>query len=439
MREEEMSCKEICELLTAYLDGEVTPEEKAYIEAHLPGCPQCRAELEALSATRTSLRSVLRSMAEEVSPSPQAWEKARARLEKKGGWFDRLYRLLTSRTWQVATVTAAVAVIAVVAAIWQFGGVGQAPPIPAPAPAPAPAPVPAPAPAPAPAPTPAPAPRPAPPPSPTPPPVIQVPPALLVKAIPDEAYYMPGEPVEIELSFINVTQGALTIDPFPPEIQVKPRLYDEIIFSIPAGKQLLEIKPESTVTLGFTWDQKDNNGNQVPPGWYDVVTKGYTVTTGNFSIEEGSHIRARLLIQYPQGAMRKNITLNQAQEIDGIELILESVEMTSTGTTVHVFNTPPGYTHPPTSNLPESPFLLASAWYSVDSGAVKQAGSPQIRFLEYMEGTGIRFVENGVRYTWMYLDPVPVDARELTLIFRMSFNDKPEELLGPWEFRIPLE
>jgi len=142
MREEEMNCKEICELLTAYLDGEVTLEEKAYIEAHLPGCPECRAESEALSATQDNLRGVLKSMAEEVvSPSAEVWEKVRARLDTdtKGSWLDGLHRLFTGRTWQVATVTAAVAVIAVVAAVWQFGGVGQAPPVPAPAPAPAPA------------------------------------------------------------------------------------------------------------------------------------------------------------------------------------------------------------------------------------------------------------------------------------------------------------
>ena len=122
MREEEMNCKGICELLTAYLDGEVTPEEKAYIEMHLRGCPQCRTELEALTATQASLRGALKSMAEEVTPSVQAWEKVRARLEKKSSWLDGLHRLLTSKTWQVATVTAAVVLIAVVAVVWQFGG-----------------------------------------------------------------------------------------------------------------------------------------------------------------------------------------------------------------------------------------------------------------------------------------------------------------------------
>ena len=41
MKEQEMYCKEIWGLLTAYLDGEVTADERVYIEAHLPVCPQC--------------------------------------------------------------------------------------------------------------------------------------------------------------------------------------------------------------------------------------------------------------------------------------------------------------------------------------------------------------------------------------------------------------
>jgi hypothetical protein len=58
-------------------------------------------------------------------------------------------------------------------------------------------------------------------------------------------------------------------------------------------------------------------------------------------------------------------------------------------------------------------------------------GSPQIRFLESVTGTGMRFLEKEGRYTWMKLDPVPSDAKELVFRIRMSFNDKPEESLGP--------
>ena len=367
--------------------------------------------------------------------------------EKKGGFRDFIDSLIPrSMAWRAVSTAAIVIIFMVVGLFWYMGGFAPEPvpsPAPAPAPAPKPAPEPEPEPAPeaAPAPVPAPKPAPTPEPSPVPAPVIEIPPALIVKAVPDEAYYMPGETIEIELSFTNITKRTTTLDPFPPKIQVKPQREDKVVYSVAAGSQPSEIEPDDTVILDFTWDQKDMDGKQVSPGWYDVVLGEFIVTMEDFDMKlpMGTHIEARLLIQYPQGTMEKTVELNQSQERDGIEVILERVELTTTGMTVHAFNTPPGYIHPPPSTLPTVPFLLASAEYSVDGGTVKPAGSPGIRFLEYMEGTGIRFVENGVRYTWKQLDPVASDAGELTFIIVMSYNDRPGELIGPWEFRIPLE
>lgn len=46
------------ELLSAYLDGEVTDEERRVIARHLPDCELCRAELVDLHAARSALRSL---------------------------------------------------------------------------------------------------------------------------------------------------------------------------------------------------------------------------------------------------------------------------------------------------------------------------------------------------------------------------------------------
>lgn len=43
-----MTCEVVRELLSAYLDGETTPEETECIRAHLSVCPACRDELEEL-------------------------------------------------------------------------------------------------------------------------------------------------------------------------------------------------------------------------------------------------------------------------------------------------------------------------------------------------------------------------------------------------------
>lgn len=45
-------------LLSAYLDTELSSEEMAEVRSHLEGCPDCRAELEELRATRRLLSSL---------------------------------------------------------------------------------------------------------------------------------------------------------------------------------------------------------------------------------------------------------------------------------------------------------------------------------------------------------------------------------------------
>lgn len=56
--------------LSAYLDGELRPEEKAQLEAHLAGCPDCRAELGQLRAVSGLVK------AQAMEPVPPALKKA---------------------------------------------------------------------------------------------------------------------------------------------------------------------------------------------------------------------------------------------------------------------------------------------------------------------------------------------------------------------------
>jgi len=102
--------------------------------------------------------------------------------------------------------------------------------------------------------------------------------------------------------------------------------------------------------------------------------------------------------------------------------------------TVYAFGTLSGYTVPPGITNTSHPMEHALAEYSVDSDIVKQAGS-----------AGMQYPQNGTRLIWSgHVDPVPSDAKELifrinTLTLRFA-PDKPDELVvGPWEFKIPLE
>jgi anti-sigma factor RsiW len=47
-----ISCREVVEIVTDYLDGALSPEELARMEAHLAACPPCVTYVEQMRTTR---------------------------------------------------------------------------------------------------------------------------------------------------------------------------------------------------------------------------------------------------------------------------------------------------------------------------------------------------------------------------------------------------
>ncbi len=77
-----MNCEQVQSLLPAYLDGEVSPSERALIRAHLSKCTVCQQELDLLSTARSRVRSTLQRRAAQAAPSREAWSRLEARLSK---------------------------------------------------------------------------------------------------------------------------------------------------------------------------------------------------------------------------------------------------------------------------------------------------------------------------------------------------------------------
>lgn len=71
-----MECKKLQERLSAYLDNEVSGQERRLLEEHLRSCAECRTELEALQAAGDVVKTL-----PEVTPSPdfraRFWQKVR--------------------------------------------------------------------------------------------------------------------------------------------------------------------------------------------------------------------------------------------------------------------------------------------------------------------------------------------------------------------------
>jgi len=251
-------------------------------------------------------------------------------------------------------------------------------------------------------------------------------PLIFSKAVPDEAYYLPGETVEVKLLFKNVSSNNVKLK-YLPEIHVAKHLSAErALYSWTGHELLVELEPDETTTIDFTWDQKDTNGEQVPPGWYYVTWKDPNVTgetvwkTGNV---------AMVLVRYSQGAIEKAIEVNESKTVKDITITLERIVLTAEEMVIYVRGTP-AYIPPPSKNSQMEGF----AEYSIDGGEVIPLGG------------GSLWKENRSEFHWGgrrpgVLDPVPNGAKELVFrIKNVSMTHVPDEIVeGPWEFKIPLE
>jgi hypothetical protein len=118
-------CREWRELLGAYALGQLEGEEKAGLEAHLEGCPKCRAELAALEPVVGMLpHADPARLGPAPQPPPELERRIAATIE---GERQGVRRRRRRRRGGLALGGAATAIAAVVLAIFVFGGGGEDP------------------------------------------------------------------------------------------------------------------------------------------------------------------------------------------------------------------------------------------------------------------------------------------------------------------------
>jgi anti-sigma factor RsiW len=66
---EQLSCQELVELVTDYLEGALPPGERARFEAHIEPCDGCRTYLEQI---RTTIELAGRLTPEQLDPAAEA-------------------------------------------------------------------------------------------------------------------------------------------------------------------------------------------------------------------------------------------------------------------------------------------------------------------------------------------------------------------------------
>jgi len=83
-RAKDMDCKDIDKLITAYLEGVASHEEREQVQDHLASCSRCREELEIRQTSRNRLGQALKLTASRTTPPAGSWESIAEQAGIKG-------------------------------------------------------------------------------------------------------------------------------------------------------------------------------------------------------------------------------------------------------------------------------------------------------------------------------------------------------------------
>ena len=98
---------------------------------------------------------------------------------------------------------------------------------------------------------------------------------LQIEVTTDKSSYLPGEDITITFSIRNVTNSPFVIAPYVPEVDIRhfqtSGWGNEQVRTFVAGSDTRSLDPGQTETFTVTWDQRDNQGQQVPYGIYSIT------------------------------------------------------------------------------------------------------------------------------------------------------------------------
>ncbi len=228
---------------------------------------------------------------------------------------------------------------------------------------------------------------------------------VFIKAAPEKDSYLPGEEINVTLSFTCLSDTPYKIAPFPPKVEIRGG-GNRVIRTFPAGQNEVILQPQKTIEYTLVWDQNDEQGQPVPYGQFRFIIPGYRRIYDSL----GS---IRILPE--EGVIENTILCNESQTINGITFVLKRVDFTPAGIRFWVENS--GY-----YGLPQTSY----AEYRIDNGPVRER--------ENVDSVGGGSEVNGTEYIWTMDIPVPKGTEDLKFIIT-SFG----ETEGPWEFTVPLE
>jgi len=236
--------------------------------------------------------------------------------------------------------------------------------------------------------------------------------------------YLPGEEVEVWIAFMNGGPDPLTIRSFPPTVSLTNPTWG-VVYTFSHGNGTILLEPGETINHTLKWDQRDGDGDQVCPGYYSVEVADILVEddtgAGTRALYSEGTVIAQVLIQYPQGALEKDVPVNQSKTLNGATVELVNITSSYVGAQARVLVQLP---HRPSSEpesqsdvpgsapSPTPPDANPSAHYRLDDGPAK-------KFMR----VGLQVADDGTVFVWDF-ESMPADAHDLYIVITR---------LGTWE------
>jgi hypothetical protein len=246
----------------------------------------------------------------------------------------------------------------------------------------------------------------------------------------DISEYSYGEPVILNISLVNSGSGSITVMGTPPLMGIR-HTEGSDFRKYSRSKTAIKLPAGQSYDTKLTWDQKDENGEQVVPGIYIIGVYYLYSTEDNGENFDLSNVKqctrtAKILIQPPQGTMQKKLYPHNTKQDNGVRATLVSLECNRTKGVftfdVEIPEKEIDLTPRPTGLVPCEFSIYPTAQYRIDNGKIKD-----FQDFYWTCDTG----PSQVHVVTMISEPLPADAKNMEIKVTKFGNHE-----GRWNYYI---